>query len=196
MNLLSWERVHGKIPADHVVVNIVGDYLNTEPANLHCLPRRDLLDWARFVQNPVEWHVDKLWRKVMDLDTSDKVKQQLLNVLEQVVDPDKKPDLVRQRAVCETVQTLVALLRVEVSYLHAIEGDGVIPFLEGARKEMLKAREEGRQRRRNTLLKGPADRHPWRGLGDPAARIPIRRRGQMGVELHLARGRAALPEEP
>jgi hypothetical protein len=170
VHLLSWEQSRGrKVPKDHVVINIDGDYLNTAPDNLHCIPQRDLLNWARFVQQPVEVHVFKLTNLIMALDTSDKVKQKLLEILDQIVDPDKKPDLVRQRAACETVATLVGLLRVEVSYLHAIEGDGVIPFLEGARQEMSKRREESRKKRRHPLLGGPAGDHPWRDLGDRKA---------------------------
>lgn len=165
VHLLAWEQARGrKVPKDHVIVNIDGNYLNTAPSNLHCIPRSDLLNWARFVQFPVEVHVFKLTNEIMALDTSDKVKQKLLDILDQIVDPDKTPDLVRQRAACETVNTLIGLLRVEVAYLHAIEGDGVIPFLEGARQEMLKARTTGRQKR-NPLLRGPTEDHPWRGLG-------------------------------
>ena len=100
----------------------------------------------------------------MALDTSEKVKQKLLAVLEQVVDPDQKPDLMRQRAACETVNTLIGLLRVEVAYLHAIEGDGVIPFLEEARQQISEKRTAAKKKR--ALLGPPAD-HPWRGLGAP-----------------------------
>jgi hypothetical protein len=167
-HVLSWENAHGrKVPPGHVIVNLDGDRLNLSPDNLYCLPRSDLLNWARFVMQPVEILIDRLWRDIMALDTSDKVKQKLLNVLEQVIDPDQKPDLVRQRAVCETVQTLVNLLRVEVAYLHAIEGDGAIPFLEPAREEAQRRRLSSRKRR--GLLSGPAADHPWRGLGSAGA---------------------------
>lgn len=162
-HLLAWEMKHGrKVPASHVVVNLDGDYTNLDPANLYCLPRAELLNWARFCQAPVEVHVDKLWRQVMSLNTSAKVKEKLLAILEQVVDPDQKPDLMRQRAACETVNTLIGLLRVEVAYLQAIEGDGRIPFLEQARQEMDARRTATRKKR---LLQGPAADHPWRGLG-------------------------------
>lgn len=99
----------------------------------------------------------------MALDTSDKVKQKLLDVLEQVTDPNQKPDLIRQRAVCETVQTLVNMLRVEVAYIDAVEGDGMIPFLEPVRQEA--ERKRLAKKRRQGLLAGPAADHPWRGLG-------------------------------
>lgn len=167
-HVLAWEKAHGrKVPKNHVVINLDGNYLNVQPSNLYCLPRADLLNWARFIHAPVEVHVDKLWRRIMALDTSDKVKQKLLDVLEQVIDPDQKPDLIRQRAVCETVQTLVNLLRVEVNYIEALDGDGVIPFLDGPRQEVLKKREATRRRR--GVLPGPAADHPWRGLGAPGA---------------------------
>lgn len=163
-HVLAWEKYHRmKKPDGHVVVFLDGDRQNYAPENLHCLPKSELLKWMRFVQCPLDVHIDKLWRKVMALDTSEKVKQKLLQVLENVSDPDKTPDLVRQRAVCETVNTLIGLLRVEVSYLAAIEGDGVIPFLEGARSEMVNRRSAARKRR-GLLASPPAD-HPWRGLG-------------------------------
>lgn len=165
-HVLAWEKAHGrKVPEEHVVVLVDGDSSNLEPGNLYCMPRSDLLNWARFVMQPVEVLVDKLWRKVMALDTSEKVKQKLLEVLESVVDPDKTPDLMRQRAVCETVNTLIGLLRVEVTYLQAIEGDGVIPFLEAAREDLSKRRDAARTKRRG-LISGPAADHPWRGLGE------------------------------
>lgn len=163
-HVLAWEKAAArKVPSGHVIVNLDGDRFNLEPDNLYCLPRRDLLNWARFVMQPAEVLIDRLWREIMALDTSDKVKQKLLDVLEQVIDPDQKPDLIRQRAVCETVQTLVNLLRVEVAYLHAIEGDGLIPFLEPAREHMQK--QKLARKRKRGLLDGPAADHPWRGLG-------------------------------
>lgn len=168
-HVLAWEKASGrKVPTGHVIINLDGDPYNTEPDNLYCLPRSDLLNWARFIMQPVDVLLDKLWREIMALDTSDKVKQKLLSVLEQVTDPDQKPDLIRQRAVCETVQTLVNLLRVEVAYIDAVEGDGIIPFLEGTRQEAVKKRAEVRRRR--GLLAGPAADHPWRGLGAPEGR--------------------------
>lgn len=164
-HVLTWEKHHGrKVPPGHVVVNLDGDYTNIDPENLYCIPRADLLNWARFCMCPVEVHVEHLWRKVMALDTSEKVKEKLLAILDQVVDPDQKPDLMRQRAACETVNTLIGLLRVEVAYLHAIEGDGAIPFLEQARQEMSEKRTAARKRK---ALSGPAADHPWRGLGAP-----------------------------
>jgi hypothetical protein len=163
-HVLSWEKASGrKVPDGHVIINLDGDKLNIDPENLYCLARSDLLNWARFVQKPVEVWVDKLWREIMALDTSGKVKQKLLDVLEQVVDPNQKPDLMRQRAVCETVQTLVNLLRVEVAYIAAVEGDGAIPFLEPVRQEA-EIRKAAAKKRRGLLAGPPAD-HPWRGLG-------------------------------
>lgn len=163
-HVLAWERAHRrKVPTGHVIINLDGDKYNLAPDNLYCLPRADLLNWARFVMQPLDVHLDKLWREIMALDTSAKVKQRLLDVLEQVSDPNQKPDLVRQRAVCETVTTLVGLLRSEIAYIVAVDGDGRIPFLEPVREEAAKLREAAKRRR--GLLSGPAADHPWRGLG-------------------------------
>lgn len=163
-HVLAWEAHAGiKKPLDHVVVFLDGDRLNFAPQNLYCMPKSELLGWMRFIRYPIDVHVDRLWRKVMALNTSDKVKQKLLDVLEQVSDPNQKPDLIRQRAVCETVQTLIGLLRVEVTYLQAIEGDGAIPFLDGVRRDAKKRKATANKRR--GLLAGPPTDHPWRGLG-------------------------------
>jgi hypothetical protein len=162
-HVLAWEKAAGqKVPKGHVIINIDGDPFNLEPDNLYCLSRGDLLNWARFVMKPVDVWLDRLWREIMALDTSDKVKQKLLDVLEQVTDPDQKPDLIRQRAVCETVQTLVNMLRVEVAYIDALDGDGRIPFLEDVRQEAEKRKQASKLSR--GLLAGPAADHPWRGL--------------------------------
>lgn len=163
-HVVAWEEHFGrKKPKGHVIVILDGDKKNFAPTNLYCLPKSELLGWMRFVSAPVEVHVDRLWRKVMTLDTSEKVKRMLLGVLEQVSDPNKTPDLMRQRAVCETVNTLVGLLRAEIAYIDAVEGDGRIPFLEPIREEVAKQREAAKRRR--GLLGGPAADHPWRGLG-------------------------------
>lgn len=55
-------------------------------------------------------------------------------MITQLVDRTRVPNIVRQRASCETVQTLVGLVEVEVFYIRAVDGVGVVPFLEGARR--------------------------------------------------------------
>lgn len=163
-HVLAWERAAGrKVPPTHAVVLIDGNAENLEPQNLFCLPRSELLNWARFIRQPVEVTVDQLWRDVMALDTSKKVQQKLLDLLDRVVDPEKPLDIMRQRAACETAQTLINLLRVEVAYINARAGDGEIPFLDEAREE--NARYSANYRRRQRLLEGPPADHPWRGLG-------------------------------
>jgi hypothetical protein len=165
-HVLAWEEHHGrKKPADHVVVFIDGDKRNFEKDNLYCLPECELLAWMRFISAPLEVHVDRLIRRVMALDTSEAVQKKLLEQLEKLVDPEQKVDLHRQRVVCETVQTLVNLLKVEIDYLRAIEGDGSIPFLET--KHTAKARLK--KLPKDPLLRGPAEDHVWRGLGNRKA---------------------------
>lgn len=162
-HVLAWEEKNGrKKRADEVIVFLDGDRTNLSEKNLYCMPKAQLLGWMRFIRYPVEVHVHRLWSKIMALDSSDAVKQKLLDVLDQIVDPEKQPDLIRQRAVCETVQTLVGLLRVEVAYLQAIEGDGKIPFLEPSRQRAVEEKNASRNRRQ---LAGPSPSHPWRGLG-------------------------------
>lgn len=159
-HVLAWEKHHRRTkPTGHVIVILDGDKRNFEPDNLYCLPKSQLLAWMRFISAPVEVHIDRLWRKVMALDTSEAVKTKLLEQLEKLVDPDKPVDIHRQRAVCETVQTLVNLLKVEVDYLRAIEGDGKIPFLETKHTEKARLKKLPR----NPLLSGPALDHVWRG---------------------------------
>ncbi|HEX2544398.1 MAG TPA: HNH endonuclease [Ramlibacter sp.] len=162
--VLAWEAASGrKVPTTHAVVLIDGDADNLEPDNLYCLPRSELLAWARFIRQPVEVTVDQLWRDVMALDTSAKVQQKLLDLLERVVDLEQPLDIMRQRAACETAQTLINLLRTEIAYIQVRGGDGEIPFLDEAREA--NKRHKANHRRRQGLLAGPAEDHPWRGLG-------------------------------
>lgn len=54
-HVLAWEKAAArKVPSGHVIVNLDGDRFNLDPDNLYCLPRRDLLNWARFVMQPAE----------------------------------------------------------------------------------------------------------------------------------------------
>jgi hypothetical protein len=150
------------IPDGHVVVFLDGDGSNTEAGNLYCLPGRELTNLMNFARKPVEAFVDRLEKKIMPLDTSEAVKKELLGVLDQLVDKTQTPDIVRQRAICETVQTLVGLLKVEVTYIRTIEGDGVVPFLEAAHEEAIKRTTATKK----ALFHSPSPGHPWRGLGD------------------------------
>lgn len=162
-HVLAWEEHHGMPkPAGHVVVFIDGDKRNFAEQNLYCLPKSELLAWMRFVSAPLEIHVDRLIRRIMALDTSEAVQKKLLDQLDKLLDPDQKVDLHRARLVCETVQTAVNLLKVEIDYLRAIEGDGQIAFLETP--HTVKARKR-KGLPRDPMLGGPPEDHPWRGLG-------------------------------
>jgi hypothetical protein len=157
----EWEKQHGrKKPAGHVVVFVDGDKLNFEKDNLYCLPKSQLLAWMRFISAPVEVHVDRLIRRIMGLKTSEDVERKLLEQLEYILDRENNVDLHRQRMVCETVNTLVGLKRLELDYLRVIEGDGKIPFLETKHTEKARLKKLPA----DPLLRGPAADHPWRGL--------------------------------
>lgn len=166
---LAWERGTGRrVPHGHVIVLLDGKQFDPKTSdlqleNLYCLPRHELIRWLGFVRTPIDVHVAQLERSVMHLKTSDDVKTTLLGVLAQLVDPKKPLDLVRQRAICETVQTLVGVLKADIAYIRAVDGDGVLPFFEPARREAQKHREAAG--RRPPLLSGPSASHPWRGLG-------------------------------
>lgn len=165
-HVLAWEEHNGrKKPLDHVVVFVDGDKRNFRPENLYCLPKSELLKWMRFVSAPYEIHADRLIRRIMTLETSDAVKRKLLEQVEKLLDPDQKVDLHRARMVCETVQTAVNVMKVEIEYLRAIEGDGKIPFLETPHT----AKARLKKLPRDPLLNGPAEDHPWRGLGSRKA---------------------------
>jgi hypothetical protein len=160
----AWrKRTRTQVPPGHVVILLDGDPENPRTEDLYCLPRHLLASWMRIVRTPMEAHVAALEEEIMTLRTSEDVKKKLLDVLDQLVDTTKPPDYLRQRAICETVQTLVGMLKVEVAYIRAIDGDGLVPFLEPAREEA-KARRETAGRR-TPLLGGPSPGHPWRGLG-------------------------------
>lgn len=161
-HVAAWERGSGQsLPPGHVVLFIDGDKSNIEFDNLYCLPRRELVGWMAFVRHPIEAYVYRMEEEIMSLDTSEAVKKELIRVLDQLVDPAQKPDIIRQRAICETVQTLVGLLRVEVAYIRAIEGDAVVPFLEDAHEEAVRRQAATKK----ALFRGNSPSHPWRGLG-------------------------------
>jgi hypothetical protein len=101
----------------------------------------------------------------MALNTSEAVQQKLLDQLDRLLDETRPVDLHRARLVCETVQTAVNLLKVEIDYLRAIEGDGKIPFLET--KHTAKARQK-KALPSDPLLRGPALDHAWRGKPRPS----------------------------
>lgn len=90
------------------------------------------------------------------------VRRHLFAQLEALADTTKALDLDRQRAVCETAQTIINSAKVEVDYLKVIAGAGEIKFLEtpdpadGEETQALPAPPK------DPLASGPAAGHPWR----------------------------------
>lgn len=89
----------------------------------------------------------------------------LFKVLETLDDDSKPLDIARQRAVCETAQTLINSLKVEVE-LHAIlRGAIEVPFVESQSQERANAEDPMRTsnaRRSDLSTSGPAPDHVWR----------------------------------
>lgn len=160
--VFAWEGAAGRsLPPGYSVVLLDGDKSNLRQENMYCMPRHELAEWLGYVRVPIEIEVDRLEQEIMAIHTSEDVKNKLLGLLDQLVDPTKPPDIVRQRAICETVQALVGVLKVEVAYIRAVDGGDSFGFLEDARHEAQKRRDSAR----DPLLAGPATNHPWRGLG-------------------------------
>ncbi len=158
----DWEALTGQqVGSGAVLLCLDGNSNNLGDANVYCLPKVELSAIIVFTRIPLELRLARLEEEIVALDTSDAVKKELLRVLEQLTDQNTRPDIVRQRAICETVQTLVNLLRVEVAYIRAIDGDAVVPFLEPAHEEALKRKAATKK----AIFQGPAPDHPWRGLG-------------------------------
>lgn len=101
----------------------------------------------------------------------------LFKVLESLDDDTKPPDMERQRAVCETAQTLINSLKVEVE-LHAILRGAIdVPFVESQSNERSNSEDPTKgasHREATTLRSGPSADHVWRK--------PSRRAARAGVE--------------
>lgn len=91
----------------------------------------------------------------------------LFKVLEALDDDTKPLDIARQRAVCETAQTLINSLKVEVE-LHAILRGAIdVPFIESQSNERPNSADvadgaQPRDRRAAVLNAGPSPTHIWR----------------------------------
>jgi hypothetical protein len=92
----------------------------------------------------------------------------LFKVLEALDDDAKPLDIARQRAVCETAQTLINSLKVEVE-LHAILRGAIdVPFIESQSSERPSSADSvsrtltTTERNQEVLTAGPNAAHPWR----------------------------------
>jgi hypothetical protein len=96
----------------------------------------------------------------------------LFKVLEALDDDTKPLDIARQRAVCETAQTLINSLKVEVE-LHAIlQGSIDVPFIESQSSERPNSTDRvftPEERNQGVLAGGPGANHPWRSA--PVSRL-------------------------
>lgn len=91
----------------------------------------------------------------------------------EALDDDTKPlDIARQRAVCETAQTLINSLKVEVK-LHAILQESIdVPFIESQSNERPSSTDQTltpEERNQGVFVGGPGANHPWRNA--PVSRL-------------------------
>ena len=97
----------------------------------------------------------------------------LFKVLENLDDDTKPLDIARQRAVCETAQTLINSLKVEVE-LHAIlQGAIDVPFIESQSSERPNSSDQPKsaaERTQGVLTAGVGSSHPWRSAPGTRAR--------------------------
>lgn len=89
----------------------------------------------------------------------------LFKVLENLDDDSKPLDIARQRAVCETAQTLINSLKVEVELHAMLRGAIDVPFIESQSNERPHADDASRtpaDRGTAVLSSGPGPDHIWR----------------------------------
>ncbi|MGF6526053.1 hypothetical protein [Variovorax sp. PvP013] len=98
----------------------------------------------------------------------------LFRVLEALDDDTKPLDIARQRAVCETAQTLINSLKVEVELHAMLRGAIDVPFIESQSSERPNSADRSParapvERNQSALTAGPSPSHPWRS--SPATRV-------------------------
>lgn len=89
----------------------------------------------------------------------------LFKVLEALDDDTKPLDIARQRAVCETAQTLINSLKVEVELHAMLRGAIDVPFIESQSSERPSSADRAftpEERNQGVLAGGPGANHPWR----------------------------------
>jgi hypothetical protein len=99
----------------------------------------------------------------------------LFKVLEALDDDTKPLDIARQRAVCETAQTLINSLKVEVELHAMLRGAIDVPFIESRSSERPNSADSANriltpaERNQGALVAGPGAGHPWRS--SPVTRV-------------------------
>lgn len=96
----------------------------------------------------------------------------LFRVLEALDDDTKPLDIARQRAVCETAQTLINSLKVEVELHAMLRGAIDVPFIESQSSERPSSADRPltpAERNQGALTGGPSPNHPWRN--SPVSRL-------------------------
>lgn len=96
----------------------------------------------------------------------------LFKVLEALDDDTKPLDIARQRAVCETAQTLINSLKVEVELHAMLRGAIDVPFIESQSSERPSSADRvftPEERNQSVLAGGPGANHPWRSA--PVSRL-------------------------
>lgn len=96
----------------------------------------------------------------------------LFKVLEALDDDTKPLDIARQRAVCETAQTLINSLKVEVELHAMLRGSIDVPFIESQSNERPSTADRvptPEERNQGVLAGGPGANHPWRSA--PVSRL-------------------------
>jgi hypothetical protein len=96
----------------------------------------------------------------------------LFKVLEALDDDTKPLDIARQRAVCETAQTLINSLKVEVELHAMLRGAIDVPFIESQSNERPSSADRvpaPAERNQGVLTGGAAINHPWRNA--PVSRL-------------------------
>lgn len=114
------------------------------------------------------------------------LREHLFNQLDMLCDLSKTVDIERTRMVCEVSKQIIDTARVEIQFAEVMKGALTLPFIEDQSGERpntpqipvprtAEPDDEDRpfpeppltaeERRTHALSSGPAEDHPWRGLG-------------------------------
>lgn len=115
------------------------------------------------------------------------LRDHLFNQMDMLCDLSKTVDLERSRMVCEVSKQIIDTARVEIQFAEVMKGAVTVPFIEdqaGERPNMQQPQQPAlshqpddddddfslplvtpEERTQRALNSGPAEDHPWRGLG-------------------------------
>lgn len=113
------------------------------------------------------------------------LREHLFKQLELLDDPERKPDVERARLVADLSQVVINSVKVEVDLVKVLKGAVTLPFIENQADHEERPHPSltspqppenqpaptAEDRMQRVLSSGPAEDHPWRGLGSRVHRL-------------------------